>query len=102
MKQSHVIWTDESFSDLEVIFDFLAEKSLSAANKMVAKILSRTRQLEQFPESGSRLSLPQIDENKYRFLVEGNYKIVYSNYPGKVIINTIIDSRRNPELFKFQ
>lgn len=52
MKQIRIIWTDEAIFDLELVFDFLALKSVNAAEKLIEAILSRTRQLENFPSSG--------------------------------------------------
>jgi len=53
VKKAQVIWTDESMGDLEVIYNFLAEKPGKSAKNVVQSILARTRQLEAFPESGS-------------------------------------------------
>jgi len=53
MKKIQVIWTDESLSDLEVIYEFIEEQSPKSAKKVIQSILSRTRQLEVFPQSGS-------------------------------------------------
>jgi plasmid stabilization system protein ParE len=53
VKKIQVIWTDESLSDLEVIYDFITERSPESAKKVIQSILSRTHQLEIFPQSGS-------------------------------------------------
>jgi len=52
VKKVQVIWTNESMGDLEVIYDFLAEKPQKSAKNVVQSILAKTRQLETFPESG--------------------------------------------------
>ena len=79
MKKVQVIWTDESLNDLEVIYDFIAEQSSKSAKKVIQSILSRTRQLEAFPQSGSPQQETDLKiKREYRYLVEGNYKIIYS------------------------
>jgi plasmid stabilization system protein ParE len=35
VKKLQVIWTDESLNDLEIIYDFLAEKSRKSAKNVV-------------------------------------------------------------------
>lgn len=52
-KKVQVVQTAESLSDLEIIYDFIADRSVTAAEKTVRSVLSGTRQSETFPESGS-------------------------------------------------
>ena len=94
MKKVQVVWTEESLSDLEVIYDFVAEQSLKSAKKIIRKILSRTRQLETFPHSGSpqKTNIEAIKE--YRYLLEGNYKIIYSLKDNELYVEAIIDTRQ--------
>lgn len=99
MKVAQVIWSNQALNDLEIIYDFSAEKSLSAAQRAVESILDRTCQLESFPESGAKYELINIGSNEYRYLVEGHYKVVYS-YKAQshaVYISTIFDTRYDPE-----
>lgn len=78
MKKAQVIWSTEALVDLETIYDFLASKSQQAAQRVVGNILSRTKQIETFPESGAcQLTLKTTDK-EYLYLVEGNYKIIYN------------------------
>ena len=95
MKKVQVIWTTESIRDLEIIYDFLAVSSSPAAQKICQNVLSRAQQIEAFPESGSPLIELKSTSYIYRYLVEGNYKIV-----GAAYIHTIFDSRLNPEKLK--
>lgn len=97
MKQVRVIWTDESLNDLEVIFDFLAEKSVKVAKKIVQSILAKTRQLETFPESGSPQETDKTVSRSYRYLVEEHYKIIYSLDEEVLYVEAIVDTRQDPE-----
>lgn len=75
---TRVIWTEEAFLDLDCIYEFIAQQSTKAALQIIQNILSRTRQLEEFPQSGAIDQALLKRNNEYRYLVEGNYKIIYS------------------------
>lgn len=95
MAEFTTIWTNEAFDDLLQIEDFLG---IDKASKVIDKIIERTRQLQDFPLSGK--IQPTQTRQEYRFLVEGNYKIIYSFRSNKVYINTIFDTRQDPEKLK--
>ena len=95
MAEFTTIWTNEAFDDLLQIEDFMG---IDKASKVIDKIIDRTRQLEDFPLSGK--IQPTQTRQEYRFLVEGNYKIIYSFRNNKVYINTIFDTRQDPEKLK--
>ena len=100
MKKVQVIWSTEALVDLETIYDFLEEQSRQAAQNVIAKILSRVRQIETFPESGAiQLRLKNTDK-EYRYLVEGNYKIIYRITDQQAYIATVFDTRYNPDKLK--
>jgi plasmid stabilization system protein ParE len=100
MNRSKVIWTDEAIFDLELVYDFLALKSIKAASKLANSILLRTRQLEEFPSSGS-IETDLSSNQEYRYLVESHFKIIYSIRNESVFIESVIDTRQNPENLKF-
>lgn len=85
--------------DLETIFDFIAEKSPLAAPKIIEKIINRAKQLESFPESGAIEIATKHKQMASRYLVEGNYKIIYDFHLRElsIFILTVFDSRFDPE-----
>ncbi len=95
MPKTAIIWTNEAFDDLLQIEDYLGQEK---SQKVIDKIIARTRQLEDFPLSG-RVQ-PTQTRQEYRFLVEGLYKIIYSYRLNKVYINTIFDTRQDPDNLK--
>ncbi len=99
MKKSQVIWSAEALVDLEIIYDFFAEKSAPSAQRIIESILTRSRQLESFPESGPRQEDLKNALKEYRYLVEGNIKIIYSYRQEiqTVYIEIIFDTRHNPD-----
>jgi toxin ParE1/3/4 len=102
VKKASVIWSAEALADLGTIYDFIVEKSQQAAERIVNVILARTKQLESFPESGAMQEAVKIKSKEYRYLVEGNYKIIYSHQPGiqVVYVEIIFDTRYNPDILK--
>ena len=97
MKQIRVIWSSEALEDLETIYDFLAESSQQAAQNVSERILLRVRQIEDFPQSGVLHRSLKGNNREYRYLVEGNYKIIYSLIPKYAVIAAIFDTRKDPE-----
>lgn len=77
MSQAKVIWTDEAIFDLELIYDFIALKSIRAAKKTVDSLLLRTRQLENFPTSGP-VEMELLNSCEYRYLIQSHFKLIYS------------------------
>jgi toxin ParE1/3/4 len=102
VKKARVLRSGEALNDLETIYDFLAVNSQPAAQQIVESILSRTRQLESFPESGAKLQAMSSSEKEYRYIVEGNYKVVYRYSAESQVVHVavIFDTRSNPEEMK--
>lgn len=92
-----IIWTDFAIENLKDIFDFYSIKASSkAAHKIRKQILSSTKQLLNNPESGQlEFNLEKLKQN-HRYLVSGNYKIIYRINDNQIIINDVFDTRQNP------
>lgn len=66
------------------------------AHKIRKQILASTKQLIQNPESGqTELNLEKLNQ-KYRYLVVGNYKVIYKFVKDEIRIVDIFDTRQNP------
>ena len=96
MSKVTVVWTSEALDDLLDIEAFIADAS--KAEKIVDSIIGKARQLEQFPLSGKKQETQTKQE--YRFLLAGNYKIIYSFRKDTVYIHTIFDTRQDPGKLK--
>jgi len=70
VRRAQVIWSDEALIDLDVIYDFLADKSQQAAQRIVENIVGRALQLETFPESGARQEFLSNQHKQYLYLIE--------------------------------
>ncbi len=92
-----VIWAESARIQLENIFEYYKEKVNSeSSEKIVTSIIDRTIQLESFPESGPLEPLLKTRSYKYRYLVEGNYKIIYRIEKNYVFVVSVFDCRQNP------
>jgi len=93
-----VFWTDTARFQLEDIFHYYKdEASIRVARKLVKGIIARTIQLEKNPKSGPKEPLLSHRKFEYRYLVEGNYKIIYWIEDNYIKIAAVFDSRQNPE-----
>ena len=75
--KAKVFWTDSALADLENILDFLVAFKHPNAKQVISKILNRSRQLQEFPDSGVQFK-SKVSSRNYRQIVEGHYKIIYS------------------------
>jgi toxin ParE1/3/4 len=96
-----VLWTEPARNDLQNIYLFLSEVSEVIAFGIITKILDRTEILKSgFTKTGQVEPLLKNRKYKYRYLVEGNYKIIYFQKDNTVVISAVFDSRQNPEKLK--
>lgn len=98
MKKLKIFWTPFSVRCLDDISNYIAEKSGSEtiANKYINKIMDRVEQLQFHPNSGQKENLLLHLNQNSRYLVEGNYKIIYQFNEDKIIITDIFHVKQNP------
>lgn len=92
-----VIWSDFASETLKEIYKYFKENaSESVARKIKTNIFLATKRLIKHPYSGQvEKTLEQLGEG-HRYLVEGNYKIVYKKVSNGVLIADIFDTRQDP------
>jgi plasmid stabilization system protein ParE len=96
-----VYWTDSSIIRLEDIFDYYkTNASIDVARKIVDSIIDSTISLETQPRIGQPEELLKDRKLEYRYLVVGNYKIIYWIDEPFVKIATVFDCRQNPVKMK--
>jgi len=93
MSKYKIIWSDKSFYDLEDTYGISAKESVET----VESIINRADQLIEFPKSGAREPRLYDKLKEYRYLVEGNHKIIYRIEGLKVLIVRIFDTRQSPD-----
>jgi plasmid stabilization system protein ParE len=95
-----IIWSDFAETQLNEIFDYYTEKAgLHVAKNIIEKIITEPNKILLHPEITQIEELLLERENKYRYLVCENYKIIYSiDSKQKLIkITDIFDTRQNPK-----
>ena len=91
-------WSSKAKYQLREIFDYYqVSTSTTVAESLITTILTRTRNLNSFPNMGKREELLLNHPKGFRYLVEGNYKILYWIHESEIIIASVFDCRQNPE-----
>jgi toxin ParE1/3/4 len=92
-----VFWTDSAIERLEDIFDYYKTKvNIHVAQGIVSSIVDSTINLEKQPNIGQIEEFLTDRKNAYRYLVSGNYKIIYWINEPYIMIATVFDCRQNP------
>lgn len=96
-----VLWSDSAQSDLRAIHDYYLEKANSkVALKLINSIIDKSLLLSNNPRLGQIEELLKHKNIEIRYLVEGNYKIVYVIEDLIVLISAVFDCRQDPEKLK--
>jgi plasmid stabilization system protein ParE len=96
-----IVWSKLAQKQLKNIFHFYNTKvSLRIAQKFVTIIIQKISVLENNPYLGTKEKLLSEYPQEYRFLLVGNYKVIYQIQHFTIFISSIFDCRRNPEELK--
>jgi plasmid stabilization system protein ParE len=92
-----VIWTRKAKSRIKDIFYFYSKKvSTALANRIIAGIAQKPSRLLKHPELGQREKSLEDIHPELRFLIEGNYKLIYLRETEHLVIVSVFDTRQNP------
>jgi toxin ParE1/3/4 len=85
-------------SDIESIFDYLAQRNLDAARHVVRDIGDNIEKLGHFPTIGP--ARPELADG-LRFFPVGNHLVFYIEIPGGIIVQRVLHSSLDivPEMF---
>ena len=96
-----VVWSAWALQQLDEIHAwYSAQASPAVADRIIEKILSVTRLLEEFPFGGQVEPWLEQQGLGHRRVVVANYKVVYRVYEGEVRIVDVFDSRQDPQKMK--
>ena len=96
-----VIWSDSAIEELRNIYDFYYFKAgKKIADKITNTIVDLSIALEHSPRIGQTEELLAHLNKEIRYVVSGNYKIVYLINENLITIATIFDCRMNPKKLK--
>ena len=92
-----VIWSDTAIAELQEIYNYYYSKvSERVADNLANAIVDQTILLEQTPQMGQPEEMLSHLQKEIRYLLYGNYKIVYFIDDNIVTIATVFDCRQNP------
>jgi len=89
---AEVIWAEPAAKDLEEISEYISLDNPPAAEKLIQRVLGRTRQLEKHPKSGP--ALQDFANSRYRYLIEPPCKIFYTVDGTTVYILRVLRTER--------
>ena len=96
-----VLWTKFALSSLRDIYIFYKEKAnISVANRIRDEVLTSTDQLENHALSGQREGSLEDLKESHRYILRGQYKIIYRIKNDEVFITDVFDTRQDPEKIK--
>lgn len=96
-----IIWSEFSEQQIDEIFDYYEQqsKSYDVALNIITKILLAPDILIHHPKIGQKESSLANRNIEYHYIVESNYKIIYSiDDENKLIkVTDVFDTRQNPD-----
>ncbi|WP_422356147.1 type II toxin-antitoxin system RelE/ParE family toxin [Roseivirga pacifica] len=96
-----VIWTDKAKSHVRDIYNFYSKKvSVSLAKRISLRITQKPKILTKQPQIGQKETLLREINPELRYLVEGNYKIIYLLTNTEIVIVSVFDTRQEPNKIK--
>jgi len=70
-----ILWSPLAIDRISEIAEYIARDNPTAAEDWIHTIFAKVDQLSGFPESGR--IVPEINNQKIRELIHGNYRIIY-------------------------
>jgi toxin ParE1/3/4 len=97
MKQYAVSLTDDAKTDLQDIYDYIAEHDAPAkADGVLDKLEALVESLSRFPERGTvTKELRDVGIKEYREVYFKPYRVIYRVLGTKVYVYLIVDGRRD-------
>jgi toxin ParE1/3/4 len=97
MKQYAVSLTDDAKTDLQDIYDYIAEHDAPAkADGVLDKLEALVESLSRFPERGAvTKELRDVGIKDYREVYFKPYRVIYRVLGTKVYVYLIVDGRRD-------
>ncbi|MFM9840401.1 MAG: type II toxin-antitoxin system RelE/ParE family toxin [Cyclobacteriaceae bacterium] len=98
-----IIWSDLAKAQLYDVYEYYKDvASTKIAKSIKSKVCKKVRTLSRFPEMGQHELNPLVEPLNFRYLVSGNYKIIYQFFKEQkiILIASIFDTRQNPNDLK--
>lgn len=83
----NIIWSPLAVDRVSEIAEYIAQDKPSAAEQWVKTVFSKVENLKSSPEIGR--IVPEIENNQFRELIDGNYRISYRIEPKQISVLTV-------------
>lgn len=94
----NVFWTSPARSEIRIIKRYYIDTAgINVEEKVFHNIKSSTDILRTHPEVGQEEETLKFLKEGHRYLVKGNYKIIYRMINDAVFITDVFDTRLNPK-----
>ncbi len=87
-----IIWPPLAIDRVAEIAQYIAQDSQNSAQKWIELTFKAVERLDQFPKSGR--IVPEIMQNDFREIIQGNYRIIYRLKSEGVSILTVRHGRQ--------
>ena len=87
-----VVWTKAADTNLQAIYDYIAQTSADYARRMVERITARSRQIGAFPMAGR--TVPEFQVGQIREVFEHPYRIIYGIRSDRIDIVAVVHMSR--------
>jgi toxin ParE1/3/4 len=91
-----IFWSKSALTQLDDIYDYIAEYSKISARNLTRRIEAKTKQLKKQPLIGQEEEILKELGQHHRYLVSGNYKIIYLFDQDAIFIVAVFDTRSDP------
>jgi toxin ParE1/3/4 len=90
---SGLVWTSPAVSDLDAIYEFIANDSEYYASSFVEELIQQPEKLIEFPKMGRMV--PEYNRKDIRELFFQSYRIIYQISENRILILTVIHGKRD-------
>lgn len=87
-----VNWTDFAKAKLHLIHGIIAEDSPMVADKTIKRIVNRSIQISELPNSGRKV--PEYNLSEVREVLERPYRIIYRIMTNRIDVLTVMHYRQ--------
>lgn len=87
-----VYWTDRAKRRLKLIEEYIAQDAPEVAQRTVHRILARSRQIGELPQSGRKV--PEFDHPEIREVLQRPYRIIYRVRSDRIDVLAVMHYRQ--------
>lgn len=88
-----VEWSHFARDDLDTIVRYISRDSPFYAQAFAERVLTATRRLGHFPESGRMI--PEAEDRTMREIIVQAYRVMYRVEPGQVLVLAVMHGSRD-------